>query len=194
MAELPTDLPILPFASQQDWEGWLRANADGAGGLWVQFAKKASGIASITYDEALEVALCFGWIDGLKKSLDERFFLQRFTPRRPRSSWSKRNVGIVGRLIEQGRMHPRGLREVEAAQADGRWEAAYDGPRGAEPDPEFLKALNRNKKAKAFFATLNKRRQLAIFYQTRTAKREETRKRRIEKYVAMLAEGKKPLS
>jgi uncharacterized protein YdeI (YjbR/CyaY-like superfamily) len=192
MPELPTDLPVVPFASQQDWEDWLRANGESAPGLWLQIAKKASRIVTVTYDEALEVALCFGWIDGLKKSHDERFFIQRFTPRRPRSGWSKRNVGIVATLVESGRMAERGLREVEAAKADGRWQAAYSGPKDAKPHPDFLAALRRNRKAEAFFAKVSKRNQFAIYYRVQDAKREETRARRIEQFVAMLAEGKTP--
>lgn len=158
----------------------------------MQFAKKDSGIASVTYDEALEVALCYGWIDGQRRRMDERYFLQRFTPRRPRSPWSKRNVGIVERLTAEGRMQARGLREVEAAKADGRWAAAHEGPKSAEPHPELTAALSKNGKAKAFFNTLSKRNQLAMHYHVQSAKRPETRTRRIEKFVAMLAEGKTP--
>lgn len=192
MEELPADLPIVPFASQQDWEDWLRVNADEAAGLWLQIAKKSAGIPTVTYDEALEVALRFGWIDGLKKRYDERHFIQRFTPRRPRSAWSKRNVGIVERLIEAGRVAPRGLREVEAAKADGRWEAASQGPKDAQPHPDFEAALRKSRKAKAFFETISKRNQLAIYFRIQDAKREETRRRRIEEFVTMLEEGKKP--
>jgi uncharacterized protein YdeI (YjbR/CyaY-like superfamily) len=187
----PTDLPILPFPSQQDWEDWLRRNADQSAGVWIQFAKKASGIPTATYDEALEVALRFGWIDGQRRSLDERFFLQRFTPRRPRSPWSKRNVGFAEKLIEAGRMEPRGMLEVEAAKTDGRWDAPYDGPKDAAPHPDFMAALRKNKKAKAFFATISKRNQFAIYYRVQTAKRPETRAKRIDEFVAMLAEGRK---
>jgi len=191
VADLPADLPIRTFASRQDWADWLAAHAEDAPGVWIRFAKKASGIASVTYDEALEAALCFGWIDGQVKRFDERYFLQRFTPRRRRSVWSKRNVGIVERLSREGRMQPRGLREVECAKADGRWEAAYDGPKNAKPDPELEKALRGNKKAEAFFESLSKRNQFAILYQVQTAKRPETKRKRIDKLVAMLAEGKK---
>jgi uncharacterized protein YdeI (YjbR/CyaY-like superfamily) len=192
MAELPTELPIVPFASQQDWEDWLRVNADEAAGLWLQIAKKAAGIPTVSYDEALEVALCYGWIDGLKKRYDERFFIQRFTPRRPRSRWSKRNVGIVERLIQEGRMKPRGLREVEAAKADGRWDSAYEGPGGAEPHPEMLTALRKAKKAQAFFDKLTKRQQDMLHHYVGDAKKPKTRARRIDKLVATLKEGKRP--
>ncbi|MCB1019035.1 MAG: YdeI/OmpD-associated family protein [Acidobacteria bacterium] len=188
----PTDLPIVPFASQQDWEDWLDGNCEQAPGLWLQIAKKASGIASVTYDEALEVALCFGWIDGLKKSYDERFFIQRFTPRRPRSKWSQRNVGIVERLTKQKKMRPAGLREVAAAKADGRWAAAYSGPKDAEPHPDFLAALEKSPPAKRFFESMTKRNQFMIYFRIHDAKREETRLRRIEQLVAVLREGKTP--
>ncbi|MEZ5391946.1 MAG: YdeI/OmpD-associated family protein [Bryobacterales bacterium] len=187
----PTDLPTRTFASQQDWEDWLVGNCEQAPGGWLQIAKKASGIASVTYDEALEVALCFGWIDGLKKTFDERFFIQRFTPRRPRSKWSQRNVGIVEQLTKQKKMRPSGLREVELAKADGRWAAAYSGPKDAEPHPDFLAALAKDRKAKRFFDSISKRNQYAIYFRVHDAKREETRRRRIEQFVAMLAEGKK---
>lgn len=191
MAELPSDLPVLLFSNQQDWEDWLAPQADQAQGVWIQFAKKASGIASVTYDEALEVALCHGWIDGLKKSLDERFFLQRFTPRRARSMWSKRNVGIVERLSKQGRMRPRGLREVEAAKADGRWAAAYEAPKSDNPHPGLLAAIAKNKKARAAFHSLTERNRAMMHHHVHEAKKPETRTRRIEKLVAMLIEGKK---
>ena len=190
----PTDLPILPFASQQDWEDWLRLNADEPAGIWLQIAKKAAGLASVTYDEALEVALCFGWIDGQRKTFDERYFIQRFTPRRPRSPWSKRNVGIVGRLVEAGRMEARGLREVEAAKADGRWASAYGGIKDAKPHPELLAALAKSRKAKAFLQTLSRRNQGAVYIQVQDAKREETRKKRIERLVAMLEAGRGPFT
>ncbi len=190
MPALPTDLPVLPFRSRQEWESWLGAHAGAAPGLWIQFAKKASGIESVTYDEALEVALCYGWIDGLKRSLDERYFLQRFTPRRPRSRWSKRNVGIVNRLTKQKRMQPRGLREVRAAKADGRWAAAHEGPRAAKPDPELLAALEKDSAAKAGFEKLTERNQRMMHAYVQDAKRPETRRRRIEKLVASLAEDK----
>jgi uncharacterized protein YdeI (YjbR/CyaY-like superfamily) len=189
---LPTDLPILPFASQQDWEDWLRLNAEDSAGLWLQMAKKASGVPSVNYDEALEVALCFGWIDGLRKTFDERFFIQRFTPRRRRSAWSKRNVGIVERLMQEGRIERRGLQEIEAARADGRWEGASAGPRHAEPHPGFLAALKKNRKAKAFFAKISERHHTAIYYWVREAKKQETRERRIAKFIAMLEAGQTP--
>ena len=189
---LPTDLPILLFASAQDFEDWLRVNADQSAGIWLQMAKKATGIPSVDYQEALEVSLCYGWIDGQRRAMDERFFLQRFTPRRKRSAWSQRNVGIVDRLTREGRMQAGGVREVEAAKVDGRWAAAYSGPRDAEPHPDFLAALAKNKKAKAFFAKISKRNQFAIYYRVLDAKKEETRARRIAQFVALLEEGKTP--
>ena len=186
----PTDLQVVQFPSEQHWEDWLRSNAETSPGVWIRFAKKASGIPTVTYDEALQVALCHGWIDGLRKSLDERFFLQRFTPRRPRSGWSKRNVGFVEQLIKARRMGARGLREVEAAKADGRWDSASEGPKGAKPHPDFEAALAKNKRAKAFFEKVSKRNQFAIYFRIQTAKRPETRKKRIAEFVTMLAEGR----
>lgn len=187
---LPTDLPIEAFADAAAWERWLVANAEGKG-LWLKIAKKDAGIASVNYDEALDVALCHGWIDGQKRSFDARYFLQRFTPRRPKSLWSKINIGRVERLIAAGRMAAGGLREIEAAKADGRWDAAYDGARAMQVPPELEAALAKNKKARAFFEMLDKTNRYAVCWRVQTAKTEQTRMSRVKALVAMLAKGEK---
>ena len=187
---MPDDLPIQHFEDPKAWEDWLVANADGKG-IWLRIAKKDSGIASVNYAQALEVALCHGWIDGQKRGYDERFFLQRFTPRRPRSLWSKINIGHVERLIAAGRMRPGGLREVEAAKADGRWEAAYRSFSDMEVPAELAAELKKNKKAKAFFDQLDRTNRYAFCWRVHTAKKPETRIARAEKFVEMLAKGEK---
>lgn len=187
---MPDELSIQHFEDQKAWEEWLIANADGKG-IWLQIAKKDSGIASVNYAQALEVALCHGWIDGQKRGYDERFFLQRFTPRRPRSLWSKINIGHVERLIDAGRMQSGGLREVEAAKADGRWEAAYRSFSDMEVPAELAAALKKNKKAKAFFDQLDRTNRYSFCWRVHTAKKAETRVARAEKFVEMLAKGEK---
>jgi uncharacterized protein YdeI (YjbR/CyaY-like superfamily) len=187
---MPDDLPIQHFKDQKAWEKWLSANA-GAKGIWLQIAKKDSGIASVNYAQALEVALCHGWIDGQKRGYDEQFFLQRFTPRRPRSLWSKINIDHAERLIAADRMRPGGLREIEAAKADGRWEAAYHSFSSMEVPIELAAALGRNKTAKAFFDQLDKTNRYSFCWRVHTAKKLETRVARAEKFVEMLAKGEK---
>jgi uncharacterized protein YdeI (YjbR/CyaY-like superfamily) len=157
----------------------------------MQLAKKASGIATVTYDEALDVALCYGWIDGQKKTHDADYFLQRFTPRRTRSLWSRRNVTKARQLIDAGKMQPTGLAEVELAQQDGRWEAAYDSPKDMVVPEDFLRAVQEDEKAGAFFATLNKTNLYAIAWRLHTAKTPETRARRFAALLAMLAKAEK---
>jgi uncharacterized protein YdeI (YjbR/CyaY-like superfamily) len=188
--DLPDDLPILPFADAAAWETWLIANA-ASKGLWLKIAKKDSGIATVTYDQALEVALCHGWIDGQKRGFDRDCFLQRFTPRRSKSIWSKINIGKVERLIAEGRMRAGGAREVDAAKADGRWDAAYDGARNMAVPPELAAALAKNKKARTFFETLDKTNRYSVCWRVQTAKKPETRAKRVETLVAMLARGEK---
>lgn len=161
-------------------------------GLWLKIAKKGSGIESVNYDQAVEVALCYGWIDGQVRKFNEDHYLQRFTPRRPRSKWSKINRKKAMELIERGEMRAAGLREVERAKADGRWDAAYDSPRTATVPEDLLKELEKNEQARKFFYELDSRNRYAILYQIQDAKRPETRARRIAKYVAMLAEQQKP--
>lgn len=185
------ELPILPFASASSLEQWLFEHHAQLDGVWIKMAKKASGIASVTHDEALEVALCFGWIDGQRNSYDDRYFLQKFTPRRPKSLWSKRNIAKVAELTAAGRMQPSGLAEVEAAKPDGRWEAAYDSPKRMVVPEDFLKALEENEQAQAFFDTLSKSNVYAIAWRLATAKKPETRKRRFDALLAMLGRGEK---
>ncbi len=172
------------------WRAWLAATDDGIAAVWLVLAKKGTlEPTSLTYDEALQEALCHGWIDGQVRRRDEATFKQRFTRRRPRSSWSKRNVGIVEQLIAEDRMQPRGLAEVERAKTDGRWELAYAGPASIEVPDELAKALARLPAARATFEALSGQNRYAILYRIATAKRPETRTRRIEQFVAMLARG-----
>ena len=186
------DRLILPFAAPADWETWLgEHHGDTPDGLWLKLAKKNSGVPSITYAEALEVALVYGWIDGQKGSLDETYWLQRFTPRRARSKWSKINREKAEELIAAGRMSPAGLREVEAAKADGRWAAAYDSWGTAEVPEDLAAALAAEPKAAGFFATLDSRNRYAVLYRIQDAKRPATRAARIEKFVGMLAREEK---
>lgn len=181
----------LPFASRREWETWLRKNHNKVDGVWMKFAKKSSGIPTVTYDEALEVALCYGWIDAKIKRLDDKYHLQWWTPRRARSKWSQRNAERVKQLIAEGKMKPAGLKEIERAKADGRWDAAYASPGRAQVPEDFLKALKKNAKARRFFETLSKSNTYAIYFQITDAKKPETRARRIAKFVEMLEKGEK---
>lgn len=191
MADRP-ELEILPFESATAWEAWLDANHTSPDGLWIKFAKKGSGIATVTYAEALDVALCYGWIDGQTRKFDDDYYMQRFTPRRKRSKWSKINREKVAKLIEAGRMKPAGLKEIERAKADGRWDAAYDSPSTATVPDDLQRRFDENPEASEFFATLNSTNRYAILYQIQDAKKPETRARRIEKFVAMLTRREKP--
>ena len=184
-----TELPQLPFESAVAWEDWLRDHHAEAPGVWVKFAKKASGLPTVTFGEALDVALCYGWIDGQSRSLDETWYLQRFTPRAKRSTWSKRNREKVAELIAAGRMQPAGQREIDRAKADGRWDAAYDSPSTAAVPDDLRRELDRDPTAAAFFETLNSQNRYAILHRIQTAKKPETRERRIRKFVAMLRAG-----
>ncbi|KAH6635993.1 hypothetical protein F5144DRAFT_591292 [Chaetomium tenue] len=186
----PTTPPIRLFEHVAAWETWLEANHTDPTGLWLKISKKGSAIASVTYDEALDTALCFGWIDGQKKSHDVDHFLQRFTPRRKRSMWSQRNCAKVAVLVETGRMRPAGQAEIDAAKADGRWEKAYFSSSLMEVPDDFQAALGRNKKAKTFFEGLGKTKRYAFLWRIATVKREETRKKKIEQFVGLLSEGK----
>jgi uncharacterized protein YdeI (YjbR/CyaY-like superfamily) len=185
------DLPMLGFASSADWEAWLAENHSTSPGLWLKIGKRGATEPSVTYDEALDVALCYGWIDGQKATFDDEYWLQRFTPRRPGSKWSQRNRSKATDLIAQGRMQPAGLREVEAAKADGRWDAAYASPSTATVPDDLQRALETNPAARAFFETLDRQNRYAILYRIQDAKKPETRAQRITTFVAMLAEGKK---
>jgi uncharacterized protein YdeI (YjbR/CyaY-like superfamily) len=184
-------LQILELKSQKNWRAWLDKNHSQTDGVWLKFAKKTSGIKTVNYAEALEEALCYGWIDSQAKSLDDKYYLQKFSPRRSRSIWSKINVGKVEKLIAEGKMQPAGLAQIEAAKADGRWQAAYSSPADITEPPEFLAALNKNKKAKEFYANLSKSNRYAILWRLHNAKRPSTRARNIEKFIAMLAAGQK---
>lgn len=188
---MPADLPIELFASPEELEAWLEREHTRSPGLWLKIAKKGSGIESVSYAEALELALCFGWIDSQKRGHDELHFLQRFTPRRPRGRWSRNNREKAEELIEAGRMRVAGLAEVEAARADGRWEAAYDGQRTAQVPADLQRELDRNPAAARFFAELDSTNRYAIIYRLDDAKRPETRGRRLRKFVAMLEQGER---
>lgn len=183
--------PVIAFACAAAFRQWLiRHHADHPG-IWLKIAKKASGLPTVTYAEALDEALCFGWIDGQRKSLDATAFLQKFTKRGKRSVWSKINVAHVARLEKARRMRPAGLAVVAAAKADGRWAAAYHGFRTAEMPEDFLTALAGEPQAKAFFDTLNKTQRYGFFFRITTAKKAETRSKRIADFVTMLKRGEK---
>lgn len=179
------------FATQKQWEHWLNKNHQVLEGLWIRLYKKGSGIRSINHAEALDVALCYGWIDGQSKPLDEVSWIQKFTPRRPRSIWSKRNIEHVERLTKEERMQPSGLLAVQKAKEDGRWEKAYDAPKNMEVPDDFMEALRKNKKSLAFFETLNKANLYAIAWRLQTAKKPETRQKRMEKMLLMMKNGEK---
>jgi uncharacterized protein YdeI (YjbR/CyaY-like superfamily) len=185
------ELPIHLFAGPAELEVWLEENHDSSDGVWLKIAKKGAEETSVTYAEALELALCFGWIDSQKRGFDERHFLQRFTPRRPRGRWSRINREKAERLIGAGAMRPAGLAEVEAAKADGRWEAAYEGQRTAKVPPDLQRELDINPRAAEFFASLDSANRYAIVYRLDEAKRTETRERRLRKFVGMLERGEK---
>ncbi|MEJ7789986.1 MAG: YdeI/OmpD-associated family protein [Thermoleophilaceae bacterium] len=184
------DLPTVPFPSREAFTGWLTENGGSSSGLWVKFAKAGSGHPSVTKAEAVEEALAHGWIDGQQAKFDDEWWLTRFTPRRPRSKWSKVNTEIVARLIENGQMTPAGMREVESAKADGRWAVAYEPQSRATVPEDLQRALDATPAALEFFHTLKGANRYAILYRVGEAKKPETRERRIRHFVAMLAEGK----
>jgi len=185
------ELPVLLFAGPAELEAWLDENHESADGVWLKIAKKGAPEPSVTYAEALEVALCFGWIDSQKRGLDETHFLQRFTPRRPRGRWSKINREKAEALIGARRMRPTGLAEVEAAKADGRWEAAYEGQKSAKVPRDLQRELDAHPAAAEFFASLDSANRYAILYRLDEAKKPETRERRLRKFVSMLERGEK---
>ncbi|KAL8715788.1 MAG: hypothetical protein Q9220_000455 [cf. Caloplaca sp. 1 TL-2023] len=187
---LPTDFPIIPFSSVVDFESFLSREHATAPGFHLKLAKKSSGIPSVTAAEAVETALCYGWIDGRANALDDSWWLVRYTPRRPKSIWSKKNVATVGRLIEEGKMRPAGLAAVEAAKADGRWQRAYAGPAGIEVPDDLTTALAASPAAAAFFGSLNKSERYSVLWRIETAS-PKSRPKRIEVLVQALAEGKK---
>jgi uncharacterized protein YdeI (YjbR/CyaY-like superfamily) len=187
---MAVDLPELTMRDAAAWRAWLGEHHGESAGVWLVLAKKGTeSPTKLTYDQAVEEALCHGWIDGQARSRDEATFRQRFTPRRRRSAWSKRNTGIAERLRAEGRMHPAGHAEVERAKADGRWDAAYAGPASIEVPPDLAEALAAEPNAQAMFETLNSQNRYAVLYRIATAKRADTRARRIEQFVAMLARG-----
>jgi uncharacterized protein YdeI (YjbR/CyaY-like superfamily) len=183
------EYPIVLFPGEAAWREWLDLNHAAAPGLWLRLAKAASPLSSVSYAEALDVALCYGWIDGQKKSLDADSWLQKFTPRGKRSVWSKRNREHVERLIASGVMRPSGLAVVDAAKADGRWDRAYDSPASAEVPDDLAAALAAAPEALAFFETLTGANRYAVIYRVQTAVRPETRARRIVQIVEMLGRG-----
>ena len=187
----PARLPVLAFDSSRAWEAWLAKHHAGASGVWLRIYKKASGMASVTYPQALDAALCYAWIDSHKRPMDALSWLQRFGPRRARSGWSRLNTQHAERLIKARRMKPAGLKEIEAAKTDGRWQRAYDSPSAAAVPAAFLEELSRNKRAKAFFEGLNKANTYAIAYRLQTAKKAETREKRMRSILAMMAKGEK---
>ena len=185
------NLPILSFDTQQDWETWLAEHHTDSKGIWLKIAKKETGVPSVSYSEALESALCYGWIDGQKDSFDDSYWLQKFTPRRPKSVWSKVNCDKATELIVKGRMQPAGLRQVGLAKADGRWESAYQSQSKITIPEDFQSELDKNQQAKEFFGTLNSANRYAILYRIETAKKPETRSARIQKFIEMLAKNEK---
>ena len=181
-----TDYPIVPFESKKKWSDWLAKQHNKSSGLWLKLAKKDSGISSITYEEALEIALCYGWIDGQKKGFDDKYWLQKFTPRGRKSIWSKINTEKAERLITSGEMKPAGLKAIEAAKLDGRWDAAYASQKNITIPVDFQAALDENQPAKAFYETLKNSERYPFLFRIHQAKRPETRARRIQQYVEML--------
>jgi uncharacterized protein YdeI (YjbR/CyaY-like superfamily) len=186
-----TEIPVKLFRSQKDWTTWLSKNHAKSAGVWLKIAKKDGGIKSVSYAEALEVALCYGWIDGQKKGLDDSAWLQKFTPRGPRSIWSKINRKKAQELIKSGQMKPAGLAAIERAKKNGQWENAYDSQRTITVPADLKAALAANAKAEAFFATLDSTNRYAILFRVQNAMKAETRARRIEQFVRMLANHEK---
>lgn len=191
MPATPDHLPIVSFEAAGDLEEWLEREHASAPGIWLKFPKKGTGIESVAFPEALELALCFGWIDSQRRGFDDTFYLQRFTPRRPRGRWSRINREKVEGLIEAGRMRPAGMREVEAARTDGRWDDAYDGQRTATVPDDLRDALDASPAARESFERLDGQNRYAILYRLGEAKRPDTRERRLRKFVAMLERGER---
>jgi len=189
---LPTDLPVLAFPDQSALEAWLDAEHATAPGLYVKIAKKGAGVPSVNWEQMVEVLLCFGWIDGRANRLDDRFYLQRITPRRPRSVWSQKNVATVERLIAEGRMRPAGLAAVDAAKADGRWERAYAGPATITMPDDLAAALDGEPAARAAYDALDGQNRYAVLHRVHTAATPTTRAKRIAALVQMLADGDRP--
>jgi uncharacterized protein YdeI (YjbR/CyaY-like superfamily) len=186
----PAEIPIKPFKSKENWAKWLEMHHSKSTGIWLKISKKESNISSVTYPEAIEAALSYGWIDGQKKPFDNTYWLQKFTPRRQRSIWSKINCEKAELLIKDGKMRPAGLKEVERAKADGRWNTAYESQSKISVPEDLQKALDKNPAAKRFFSTLNSINRYAVLFRIHQAKKPETRIARIEKFVKMLEENK----
>lgn len=194
MAAIPKTgnaMQVVSFASSKEWRKWIAANHSKSKGVWLRFFKKDSGEETVTYTEALEEALCYGWIDGQLKTYDAKSYIQKFTPRRPKSIWSKRNVEKAERLIQGGKMKEAGMQQVELAKADGRWQQVYDSPKHMDIPEDFLQQLSKNKKAKIFFEGLSKANLYAIAWRLQTAKKPETREKRLKELLVMMSEGKK---
>jgi uncharacterized protein YdeI (YjbR/CyaY-like superfamily) len=187
----PDGKPVVEFSTKSGWSKWLDKNHDKSTGVWLRLAKKDSGLKSVSRNDALDVALCFGWIDGMAKSEGDETWLQKFTPRTKRSIWSKKNRDNVQRLIDAGDMRPAGLAEIDRAKGDGRWDAAYDSPRTISVPDDLQQAIDANKKAKKFFETLDSKNRYAVLFRIHNARRPETRARRISEFVEMLARGEK---
>ncbi|MBV6403193.1 MAG: hypothetical protein CNIPEHKO_03524 [Anaerolineales bacterium] len=188
---MKVDYPTLPFANKKKWADWLAKQHGKSVGVWLKLAKKDSGIATVTYDEAVESALCYGWIDGQKKGFDDKFWLQKFTPRGLKSIWSKINTEKAERLIKSGEMKSAGLKAIEAAKKDGRWAQAYESQKNISVSQDFQSALNKNKKARAFFGTLKSSERYSFLFRIQTAKKAETRAKLIRKFVEMLEKNEK---
>src|SRR6266508_2496703 len=186
-----TELPVMLFESKKKWRAWLAKEHNKSAGVWLKLGKKDSGNPSVTYEEALDIALCYGWIDGQKKGFDDKYWLQKFTARGPKSIWSKINTEKAERLIASGEMKPVGLKAIEAAKRDGRWDAAYASQKNISVPEDFQAGLDKNQKAKAFFGTLNSVNRYAILFRIHNAKKSETRAKRIQQFVQMLERGEK---
>jgi uncharacterized protein YdeI (YjbR/CyaY-like superfamily) len=184
------NLPVILFKNEWEWADWLETNID-APGVWVRIAKKGSGLISVTYPEAVDVGICYGWIDGLKKKYDEKSYIQRFTARKPKSNWSKINKEKALRFIDEGMMKPAGLATIENAKKSGAWETAYDSQTTIEVPEDFQKLLDENKTAKDFFTTLNSVNRYAILVRLQTARKQETRKRKMKEFIEMLNKKEK---
>ncbi len=182
---------VLAFASAEEWEKWLAKHHSNPDGIWLRFFKKDSGVATVTHGEALDEALCYGWIDGQLQKFDKKSWLQKFTPRRPKSIWSKKNIEHAIRLCRANKMKPAGLKQIETAKADGRWAKAYDSPKAMQVPEDLLRELAKNKKAQKFFETLNRADLYAIGWRLQTAKKPETREKRMKALLQMLARGEK---
>jgi uncharacterized protein YdeI (YjbR/CyaY-like superfamily) len=183
--------PMKTFATSSAWRAWLAKHHATAPGIWIRYFKKHAGRKTVTYQQALEEALCYGWIDSQTQTFDDESYLQKYTPRRARSIWSTRNVALVKRLIKEGRMRPAGQREIDAANKDGRWKSAYSSPSGTVMPADFIAAVGKDRKAKAFFETLNKANTYGIAWRLATAKSPGTRERRFKKLLAMMKRGEK---